>query len=290
MNSKITNGLAVTAGIVVLFTWLFFRMTAPSEDIGQVIEAQGRPELMPGQSMAVLVPYLFLYLVATFSALAMFVYRFVKPRFSIVWSIVSATVGIVLAWLLEIKMAALPQVDFSQLGYLSIWQIAMPDVIIVMLAGALFIWESGEKARKAAVGFAGFLTLAYFIIQIITHSAQPFGLTKRFDQLSPCEGVQGCVSSKDGMAPIKYIGGNRTQTEGVLGNVLIMYKHEVRKDTNNYMHIVMASDFLRFQDDLEILFDDSLGVMHFKATPRLAWGDFGKCEERMKEIQKRMKN
>jgi hypothetical protein len=79
-------------------------------------------------------PYLFLYFVATFSTLALFLYRLIKPTIDISWIYLSAFLGILFSYLLNYEMSKFSMVDHSKFGLVAGWIIAIPNLIIVLLA------------------------------------------------------------------------------------------------------------------------------------------------------------
>lgn len=84
------------------------------------------------EPMSVL-PFLFLYFVATFSALSAFLYRLIKPAFEAYWVYLIAFFGLIFAYLIDYQMTKSLQVDHSKFGFVAGWVIAIPNLILILL-------------------------------------------------------------------------------------------------------------------------------------------------------------
>lgn len=57
-------------------------------------------------------------------------------------------------------------------------------------------------------------------------------------------------------------------------------------EDESYLHFEFTSLLLRFVDDVEFLFDEKIGTIHFRSASRIGYGDFGVNRRRMEEIRK----
>ena len=61
---------------------------------------------------------------------------------------------------------------------------------------------------------------------------------------------------------------------------------ELIHDEPGYLHAVFRSPTMGFPDDVEFLFDEAAGLIHFRSASRLGRGDLGVNRARIEEIRR----
>lgn len=110
------------------------------------------------------------------------------------------------------------------------------------------------------------------------------------DELKACPNRPNCVSSQStdprhAVEPLRYdipAGKAHQKLLKVLKN---MPRTKVVKEKANYIHAECKSRFLRFVDDLELLFDDNDAVIHIRSASRVGYSDLGVNRKRVEQLR-----
>jgi uncharacterized protein (DUF1499 family) len=108
-------------------------------------------------------------------------------------------------------------------------------------------------------------------------------------RLSPCPPRANCVSSYSrgrvhGMAPLPGSGG-RDASMGLLRQVLAAERGtRIVDDRPDYIRAEVTTALWRFVDDVEFLWDEQAGVIHFRSASRVGRSDLGANRRRMERI------
>lgn len=109
-------------------------------------------------------------------------------------------------------------------------------------------------------------------------------------RLKPCPASPNCVCSHDdregkSLPPIEYSGSKDKARSKLLAILRSMKRCEVIEQTDDYVHAVCRSAVFKFADDVEFLFDDEQGVIHFRSAARSGYYDFGVNRKRIERIR-----
>ncbi|MDF1516155.1 MAG: DUF1499 domain-containing protein [Anaerolineae bacterium] len=118
---------------------------------------------------------------------------------------------------------------------------------------------------------------------------QNLGVTS--GQLSPCPGTPNCVNSqaKDkahSIEPLPFDGPLTSAQDKLLAVLMAMPRTKIVTDQPGYIYVEFKTAIMRYTDDVEFWFDESLGVIHMRSASRLGTGDLGLNRRRMEEIRK----
>ena len=107
-------------------------------------------------------------------------------------------------------------------------------------------------------------------------------------EFGPCPPSPNCVSTMESspshfIDPIPYDGSREDAMSVVLGilNGPNLGKITILDSTDEYVHAVFITAFMRFRDDVEFYLPDGEGVIHFRSASRIGYSDLGKNRERM---------
>jgi uncharacterized protein (DUF1499 family) len=134
---------------------------------------------------------------------------------------------------------------------------------------------------------AGFMIT--LLISTGCQGSAPENLGSRNGHLAPCPDAPNCVSTesrdpKRALPPLPFVG-NRDQAKNrILEIVRGMERSEIVEVTDDYVYVRFRTRFLRFVDDVEFLFDDTVKVVHFRSASRVGYYDFGLNRRRMIKV------
>lgn len=140
------------------------------------------------------------------------------------------------------------------------------------------------------VAVASFLAvwLAVVIVNQFTRSAAG-GLHE--GRLAPCPETPNAVSSQaedagHAIAPLNFAGQSPDDIRSRLKAALAaMPRMKPIKEEGNYLHYEARTAFFRFVDDLELLIDPELGVVHVRSVSRLGVSDLGANRRRVEALR-----
>jgi uncharacterized protein (DUF1499 family) len=108
-------------------------------------------------------------------------------------------------------------------------------------------------------------------------------------RLAPCPPLPNCVSSFSkgrvhGMDPLPGTGGRDPAMERLRRVLAAEPGTRVVEDRGDYVHAQVTTALWRFVDDVEFLWDESAGVIHFRSASRVGRSDLGTNRRRMERI------
>lgn len=109
--------------------------------------------------------------------------------------------------------------------------------------------------------------------------------------LSPCA-RDHCVSSQEPgtkyfVEPLRYAGSREQARETLRQIVAGMPGAEVQADAPDYLHATFTSRWMRYVDDLELLFPSADGLVQVRSSSRLGYSDFGVNRTRVEALRAR---
>lgn len=107
--------------------------------------------------------------------------------------------------------------------------------------------------------------------------------------LKPCPASPNCVSSQSTepdrrMAPLPYRMDRATSRTLLLSILADLPGTTIVTRGERYLQVECRSKVFGFVDDLEFVFDDAAGLIHFRSASRRGYWDFGVNRKRMTTI------
>jgi uncharacterized protein (DUF1499 family) len=121
---------------------------------------------------------------------------------------------------------------------------------------------------------------------------RPFDLGVRDGRLKACPPSPNCVCSQapEGphhIAPLRYAGDGAAAFARLREIVARSPGAAVVRESEGYLHAELATPWLRFVDDVELLLDAPAGVIHVRSASRLGYSDLGTNRRRVEAIRAR---
>ena len=145
----------------------------------------------------------------------------------------------------------------------------------------------GLLALLPALGIAGTWLAA-------AASARPVPLGAPGGRLAPCPETPNCVSTQadpadllHGIEPIAYDGSLAEARTRLLGVLEDTPRITIIRSEPDYIAAEARTAFFRFVDDVDIVFDDSAKLIHFRSAARLGEGDLGVNRNRIEDLRER---
>jgi uncharacterized protein (DUF1499 family) len=139
-----------------------------------------------------------------------------------------------------------------------------------------------------------FIPLLMVGLMILTGCQRTDSLTSGLQdgKLRPCPDKPNCVCTQDPAGshraePIRYTGTQEEAREKLLTVIRHMPQSTLVKADPGYIHAEFRSSFFEFVDDVELLFDDTARLIHFRSAARTGYYDFNVNRKRMEEIRGR---
>ena len=117
---------------------------------------------------------------------------------------------------------------------------------------------------------------------------RPDNLGVKDGRLAPCRRSPNCVSSQADsadrehyIAPIAF----RGSMEALRGAVESMERASVILVERDYLYAEYRTRLLRYVDDVELYYDERLGVVHVRSASRLGRRDFGVNRKRVEALR-----
>ncbi|HKH44419.1 MAG TPA: DUF1499 domain-containing protein [Thermoanaerobaculia bacterium] len=109
-------------------------------------------------------------------------------------------------------------------------------------------------------------------------------------RLTPCKRTPNCVSTQaerpsQRMEPIPYVGPLSAARERMLRTLRSLPRTEIVEEGPALLRATCRSLLFRFVDDVEIRFDDTAKLIHFRSASRLGRRDFGVNRKRMETVR-----
>jgi uncharacterized protein (DUF1499 family) len=118
---------------------------------------------------------------------------------------------------------------------------------------------------------------------------RPTNLGVKDGRLAPCKRTPNCVSSQADpadrehyIAPIAF----RGSMEALRGAVESMERASVILVERDYLYAEYRTRLLRYVDDVELYYDERLGVVHVRSASRLGRRDFGVNRKRVEALRR----
>ena len=111
-------------------------------------------------------------------------------------------------------------------------------------------------------------------------------------RLLPCPAAPNCVCSQDSdgehqIAPIPYKGEGSAALARMKSVILAESRTKIVEEKPGYLHAVFTSLVFRFQDDVEVLTDESAKVLQIRSASRVGHSDLGVNRKRMERLRER---
>ena len=138
------------------------------------------------------------------------------------------------------------------------------------------------------------LTILSMLISLLTFgacsSSKPEYIGKDMTAPSPCPDSPNCVSTlaidaEHGIKSIAYTGTQEEAHQKITEIILGMDRSEIQASEPHYIYATYTTFLMRFVDDVEFFFDDTLKVIHFRSASRLGYSDMGVNRKRMEKIR-----
>jgi uncharacterized protein (DUF1499 family) len=118
----------------------------------------------------------------------------------------------------------------------------------------------------------------------------PANLGVRDGKLAPCPNSPNCVSTQSQdprhqIAPIAYTTSVAEARARILELIRSMPRTTIITDDPTYVHAEFRTKGMGYVDDVELMFDETAQVIHFRSSSRLPYWDWGVNRERMEEIR-----
>lgn len=106
-------------------------------------------------------------------------------------------------------------------------------------------------------------------------------------KLAECPKSPNCVStqteqSDKKMTPLSFSKDLETTKHMVKEVLNQMERTTIETETENYIHSVVQTKWIKFKDDVEFYFDENDRVVHFRSASRVGHSDFNVNKKRMK--------
>lgn len=110
-------------------------------------------------------------------------------------------------------------------------------------------------------------------------------------ELAPCA-RDHCVSSQEPgtkyfVEPLRYSGSREQARETLQRIVDGMPGADIQTASPDYLHATFTSRFMRYVDDLELLFPEAGGLVQVRSSSRLGHSDFGVNRARVEALRTR---
>jgi uncharacterized protein (DUF1499 family) len=117
---------------------------------------------------------------------------------------------------------------------------------------------------------------------------RPSNLGVKDGRLAPCRRTPNCVSSQADpadrehyVAPIAF----RGRMEELRRAVESMARATVITAERNYLYAEYRTPLMRYVDDVELYYDERVGLVHVRSASRLGRRDFGVNRKRVEELR-----
>lgn len=135
------------------------------------------------------------------------------------------------------------------------------------------------------------VVVSYFAMRgWAANAPQPSNIGHTDGVFAPCPSSPNCVSTQHSGAypqadPLPFSGSIREAKAKLMSVVASMPKTELITEDDNYLHYVFRSPTIGFPDDVQFYFDEAAGVIHFRSSSRLGYGDANANTTRMNAVR-----
>ena len=115
----------------------------------------------------------------------------------------------------------------------------------------------------------------------------PASLGARGGALSACLPTPNCIKSETGGSnrPFVLVENTGQAWRSVIDVTRSQSRTLLRTETGSYAHFEVRSVVFRFVDDLELLWDEAAGVVHYRSASRLGAWDLGVNARRVGRLE-----
>jgi len=147
------------------------------------------------------------------------------------------------------------------------------------------------KVFKMIFYLIGILVLIIVVQMFVKNSIVPSNIGVIKGELAPLPKTPNCVSSfaidmDKYVEPLPFVGDFEESKEKLLRVMKEYGTMSVVTEEGNYMHIVFTTGKMKFNDDVELLFDLTLNKIYYRSASRVGYGDMGLNKERYASIKK----
>lgn len=108
-------------------------------------------------------------------------------------------------------------------------------------------------------------------------------------RLADCPQSPNCVSTQTNqtdkkMNPLRFSKDLETTKRLVKEVLNQMERTTIESESENYLHSIVRTKWIKFKDDVEFYFDEEARTVHFRSASRVGYSDFGVNKKRMKEF------
>ena len=135
------------------------------------------------------------------------------------------------------------------------------------------------------------LVLLAMVFIAMKNTRPPSGLGLEDGKLAPVPKSPNAVSSQTDdpekrVAPFPFKGSLASTRKGIKEALEAYGTIAVQQETENYLHGVSTTKWMRFKDDLEFFFDEKARVVHFRSASRVGYSDLGVNKKRYQVLVK----
>ncbi|MCA9248423.1 MAG: DUF1499 domain-containing protein [Planctomycetales bacterium] len=119
----------------------------------------------------------------------------------------------------------------------------------------------------------------------------PENLGVRNGQLAACPASPNCVSTRatdeqHAIEPVVFSGSTADAMARIQEALAALPRVRIVTADGAYLHAEATSRLFRFVDDVEFLYDEQNGVIHFRSASRVGHSDLGANRKRMEQFRK----
>lgn len=114
-------------------------------------------------------------------------------------------------------------------------------------------------------------------------------------KLASCDGLQNCASSTSTaqgnyVEPFEYTGGANDVIARMSSVISSQAGTQIITQQENYLHATYKTKLLGYTDDLELLLDESTGILNVRSASRIGKSDLGANRKRIEELRSLINN
>ena len=141
------------------------------------------------------------------------------------------------------------------------------------------------------------LVCIIFVLFILTKigtfsGTRPLNLGVINGRLQQCPGTPNCVSTfaedkEHGIQPLPLTGSLIQEQDNLLSVIKSFSRTNIVVNEPGYIYLEFRTAIMRYTDDVEFMFDERAGYIHFRSASRLGMSDLGLNRRRMEQIREK---
>ena len=141
------------------------------------------------------------------------------------------------------------------------------------------------------------LVCIIFILFILTRiglfsGTRPLNLGVIEGRLQQCPVTPNCVSTfaedaEHGIQPLPLTGSLIQEQDKILSIIRSFSRTNIVVNEPGYIYVEFRTAMMRYTDDVEFMFDERAGYIHFRSASRLGMSDLGLNRRRMEQIREK---